>query len=159
MKCACNPDQQYDDCCGRFISGRETPTTPEELMRSRYTAYTQADITYIGNTMKPPALDDFNAEEALRWAKSSKWLKLNVIESSQQKDHGIVEYIAHFLYEDEEHYIHERSEFRRIKGKWYYVDGRNPEKQTPYVANKTAGRNDPCPCGSGKKHKKCCLAG
>jgi len=20
------------------------------------------------------------------------------------------------------------------------------------------GRNDPCPCGSGKKHKKCCLA-
>lgn len=21
------------------------------------------------------------------------------------------------------------------------------------------GRNDPCPCGSGKKHKKCCLAG
>ncbi len=23
---------------------------------------------------------------------------------------------------------------------------------------KTAGRNDPCPCGSGKKYKKCCLA-
>ena len=22
----------------------------------------------------------------------------------------------------------------------------------------TVGRNDPCPCGSGKKHKKCCLA-
>ena len=21
------------------------------------------------------------------------------------------------------------------------------------------GRNDPCPCGSGKKHKKCCLSG
>ena len=20
------------------------------------------------------------------------------------------------------------------------------------------GRNDPCPCGSGKKHKRCCLA-
>lgn len=23
---------------------------------------------------------------------------------------------------------------------------------------KTVGRNDPCPCGSGKKYKKCCLA-
>lgn len=23
---------------------------------------------------------------------------------------------------------------------------------------KTTGRNDPCPCGSGKKYKKCCLA-
>lgn len=21
-----------------------------------------------------------------------------------------------------------------------------------------AGRNDPCPCGSGKRYKKCCLA-
>ncbi|MDO4544143.1 MAG: SEC-C metal-binding domain-containing protein [Clostridia bacterium] len=25
-----------------------------------------------------------------------------------------------------------------------------------FVAEKTAGRNDPCPCGSGKKYKKCC---
>lgn len=30
--------------------------------------------------------------------------------------------------------------------------------QTPYVALVKAGRNDPCPCGSGKKYKKCCGA-
>ena len=24
-------------------------------------------------------------------------------------------------------------------------------------ARKTPGRNDPCPCGSGKKYKQCCL--
>jgi SWIM/SEC-C metal-binding protein len=29
---------------------------------------------------------------------------------------------------------------------------------TPTVAEKKAGRNDPCPCGSGKKYKKCCGA-
>ena len=29
-------------------------------------------------------------------------------------------------------------------------------KQEPYVAEKTVGRNDPCPCGSGKKYKNCC---
>ena len=29
-------------------------------------------------------------------------------------------------------------------------------KQEPYVAGKTIGRNDPCPCGSGKKYKNCC---
>ena len=23
--------------------------------------------------------------------------------------------------------------------------------------NRKVGRNDPCPCGSGKKYKKCCL--
>lgn len=33
---------------------------------------------------------------------------------------------------------------------------RNPQK--PYVAVMKAGRNDPCPCGSGKKYKKCCGA-
>ncbi|MCL4190764.1 MAG: SEC-C domain-containing protein [Thermoguttaceae bacterium] len=27
----------------------------------------------------------------------------------------------------------------------------------PARSRKTAGRNDPCPCGSGKKYKKCCL--
>lgn len=31
--------------------------------------------------------------------------------------------------------------------------------QTPPVTQQKAGRNDPCPCGSGKKYKKCCLAG
>ena len=30
----------------------------------------------------------------------------------------------------------------------------NPPK--PKIAEKKIGRNDPCPCGSGKKHKKCC---
>ena len=27
---------------------------------------------------------------------------------------------------------------------------------TPYIAPPKVGRNDPCPCGSGKKYKKCC---
>ena len=30
------------------------------------------------------------------------------------------------------------------------------EKQKPVRAGKKVGRNDPCPCGSGKKYKKCC---
>lgn len=31
-----------------------------------------------------------------------------------------------------------------------------PEPVEPVRAEKTPGRNDPCPCGSGKKYKKCC---
>lgn len=31
-----------------------------------------------------------------------------------------------------------------------------PPKQRPVHVDKKAGRNDPCPCGSGKKYKKCC---
>ncbi len=35
---------------------------------------------------------------------------------------------------------------------------RNQRRTTtkPIIAEKTVGRNDPCPCGSGKKYKKCC---
>lgn len=40
------------------------------------------------------------------------------------------------------------------------VMGTNQEgedvKQKPIVKGKKIGRNDPCPCGSGKKYKKCC---
>ncbi len=34
---------------------------------------------------------------------------------------------------------------------------RLPKKQSPMKAKAKVGRNDPCPCGSGKKYKKCCL--
>ncbi len=35
-------------------------------------------------------------------------------------------------------------------------DTREKQKQQPIHAEKTVGRNDPCPCGSGKKYKQCC---
>ncbi len=38
------------------------------------------------------------------------------------------------------------------------TDDDEREVQVPYVAEVKAGRNDPCPCGSGKKYKKCCGA-
>ena len=34
--------------------------------------------------------------------------------------------------------------------------GGEPVKRQPVRKTKKPGRNDPCPCGSGKKYKKCC---
>jgi preprotein translocase subunit SecA len=34
-------------------------------------------------------------------------------------------------------------------------DGKKPKKKQPFVKSDTIGRNDPCPCGSGKKYKHC----
>ena len=39
---------------------------------------------------------------------------------------------------------------RRLSG------GGAPASKTPVHAEKKVGRNDPCPCGSGKKYKNCC---
>jgi preprotein translocase subunit SecA len=39
-----------------------------------------------------------------------------------------------------------------------FVGGESSGMKQPVIAEKKAGRNDPCPCGSGKKYKKCCGA-
>ena len=36
-----------------------------------------------------------------------------------------------------------------------YIDPSTPIKQEPIRVEKAPGRNDPCPCGSGKKYKQC----
>ena len=36
--------------------------------------------------------------------------------------------------------------------------GDDTVKATPVRKGKKVGPNDPCPCGSGKKYKKCCGA-
>jgi preprotein translocase subunit SecA len=48
-----------------------------------------------------------------------------------------------------------RREIRAI-GREIVCMGQGGEKKKPLPKLKT-GRNDPCPCGSGKKYKKCCL--
>ena len=37
-------------------------------------------------------------------------------------------------------------------------EGKEPQKKAPAKTDKVVGRNDPCPCGSGKKYKNCCGA-
>ena len=39
-----------------------------------------------------------------------------------------------------------------------FVGGEASGAKQPVLSDKKAGRNDPCPCGSGKKYKKCCGA-
>ena len=36
-----------------------------------------------------------------------------------------------------------------------YIDPSTPAKQEPVKVGPKIGRNDPCPCGSGKKYKNC----
>lgn len=50
-----------------------------------------------------------------------------------------------------------------LKARLEHGTVRMKEEQMPGYKNETvqagpkAGRNDPCPCGSGKKYKKCCM--
>src|SRR5690606_1784066 len=73
----------------------------------------------------------------------------------EQDNEGMVEFIARFNIQDTPQQHHERARFKRHNKKWLYLDG---EEIKPQPIRRTAprvGRNDPCPCGSGKKFKKC----
>ncbi len=165
--CACGSEKRYDQCCGRFIEGKEIPKTPEELMRSRYTAYTLVNLDYVKDTMVSPAADDFDEKAIREWSNGVEWKELEIIRSSEEGDTGLVEFHALFTEQGEMQGVHELSQFRRENGRWFYVDGEDPcdhehghhheHPQTPAVSDRKANRNDACPCGSGKKYKKCCL--
>jgi SEC-C motif domain protein len=150
--CPCGTNKSYVDCCGLYISGKQAAPTPEALMRSRYTAYSKSDIDYIQNTMRGSALTDFDKTATLAWAQRVEWLKLDVIDASERDDHGTVEFVATYRENLQTRTLHERSQFVRENGHWYYIDG----KVTTQNAGKKVGRNEPCPCGSDKKFKKCC---
>lgn len=123
-------------------------------MRSRYTAYTQANIAYITASMRGQALENYDHKNAQQWAESCSWIGLQIIDTQaglENDTQGIVEFIARFEDNHGKQQIHERSQFRKIDGIWFYVSGEHKNI-------KKIGRNDPCHCGSGKKFKKCCAA-
>ncbi len=123
-RCPCGSQIEYQACCGVFHKGKAVAETPEALMRSRYSAYSLASIDYIQRTMQGKPLIGFDKAAAEAWAKSAKWLGLEVLEvENVSSTLGYVTFIAYFMENGKAQAIHERSEFRYIDGQWFYVDG------------------------------------
>lgn len=147
--CPCHSTLLFSDCCEPYLLGSKKPEKPEQLMRSRYTAYSLANIDYIQKTMQKKASKHYNAGTAREWAKSVTWLGLTVIDAPAPNNNtGTVTFFARFLENTAKKCIYEKSLFEKIEGDWFYVDGSTLKLM----------RNDPCPCGSHKKAKNCCLA-
>ncbi len=117
--CPCGSGKAFDLCCQRFLSGQETPRTPLELMRSRYTAYTRQDHRYLKYTWYPNA----RPEGAITTDSSLKWTRLQIIRHEENGPDGIVEFIAHCKVNGRARKLHETSRFLQEEGQWYYLDG------------------------------------
>ncbi|MFI4957445.1 MAG: YchJ family protein [Gammaproteobacteria bacterium] len=143
---------QYESCCGPYITGTALPETPEALMRSRYTAYTQGNIDYIVATQSGPAADDYSPEDARIWAKSLKWEGLEVFNTETSGDIGFVRFDASYQMDRKHYVLSEYSQFHRVDGRWIYWASLALPGHTPV----NEGKNAPCHCGSGKKFKRCC---
>ncbi len=152
QNCHCGSGRLFKKCCGLLLSGRKQALTAEALVRSRYAAYVEENVTYLLKTWhvstRPNSID---------FTKLPRWRSLVIINTGHggiRDKQGTVEFKA--FYEEGLHLgvLHERSRFVRENGCWYYVDGNMPATDTFLSVN--TGRNAPCPCGSGKKFKKCC---
>lgn len=148
--CPCCSGKTYAQCCGPIIDGRSIAVEPEQLMRSRYTAYVIHNADYLIDSWYPDCQMQSQRAAIEESFSGTEWLGLTIVKTATGKnaDEGFVEFFARYTSESEQqnNSIHECSRFIRLNQRWYYVDGTKPQ----------VGRNDPCPCSSGKKYKKCC---
>lgn len=159
MSCHCQSKLDFSKCCEPFHKGELAPTA-ESCMRSRFSAFVECNIDYIRDTHSPNTKDGFDYDGTKQWAEESEFTKLEIVSAQQggEKDStGIVEFKAHYNQNGQKVVHHERSTFEKIEGKWFFSDGSIVSGGTVMRDAPKVGRNDPCPCGSGKKHKKCCL--
>jgi SEC-C motif domain protein len=158
-QCHCGNEVSFEECCLPFHENQKELETAEQCLRSRYSAFVTKNMEYIRQTIHPESVSDFDAESAQAWSEESEWLGLEIKEVSEggAKDpSGEIEFIAVYSSGRNTYRHHEKSNFEKVDNKWYFKDAyiyNQPiERDEPKV-----GRNDPCPCGSGKKFKKCCL--
>ena len=152
-ECHCESGRLFTDCCRPLLAGSSPALTAEALMRSRYTANVLKNTSYLLNTWhstsRPPSIDPDTIPI---------WCGLSVlaVKQGKQGDHrGMVEFRALYRSGTGLGVLHERSRFVFENGRWFYVDGELLESDDQL--SRQTGRNAPCPCGSGKKYKKCCL--
>lgn len=123
-------------------------------MRSRFTAHVVRDYrhlhrTYLG-TAKRPYVEETGDDIA--WTR----LVVHAHEVGPKPDSAFVDFTAYYTEAGEEHALHEKSEFAQIDGVWFYARAVRTGPAPVKSSAPKVGRNDPCPCGSGKKYKHCC---
>jgi SEC-C motif-containing protein len=156
-ECPCGSGKSYSECCEPIIKQAIKAPSPEALMRSRYSAYAKKEVLWLRDSLEKSQRKDFDEKGARQWSEQSEWLGLTIVQSKIEEENvkGWVEFIAKYKQGVIAREHHEISEFVRKNDEWQLTEGR-VVKPEPVRREQTIGRNDPCPCGSGKKYKKCC---
>ena len=158
--CPCGSGQNYSDCCEPIIKGTTPAPTAERLMRARYSAYVKHEIPFIINSCEEgEKIAEIDRKATENWSKNSTWHGLKILRTekgTESDEEGIVEFEATYTEKSGIRDVHhETGYFKKINGAWMYSVG-SVKPMTVVREGAKIGRNDPCPCGSGKKYKKCC---
>jgi len=157
--CPCGSNKAYADCCRPVITGGRRADTAEQVMRSRYSAYVKKELDWLLTSLHPDHRADYDESSSRAWAERATWHGIDIVNTKKggpDDQEGQVEFVVSFTENGVRQEHHELSSFKKLNGTWYFETGK-PLPTRPVVnAAPKAGRNDPCPCGSGKKSKKCC---
>lgn len=116
--CPCGSGKGYAQCCGLYISGTLFAPNAQALMRSRYTAYTLEDETYLLKTWHLSKRPSHLPEQ-----QQVKWIALTVIAHHQEEHTAVVEFSAQFKVNGRATKMREKSRFVFEDGQWFYVSG------------------------------------
>lgn len=118
--CYCGSNIPFGECCALYINGIQKAPSAVALMRSRYTAYVVQNADYLIATTHLSTRKLFSKEEILTWSQENKWLRLEVLASTETT----VTFKAYFLDpEMKAQTHHEHSTFKKEGDVWYYVTG------------------------------------
>ena len=152
--CPCGSQKSYADCCEPIHLQKIPAPTAEALMRSRYSAYAKGVIDWIAASQNSEQTD---MEATRQWSQGNTWLGLQIVRTElggPQDDTGLVEFIAKYSGGTYIETHHEVGSFVKVDGKWLFDKG-EVIPSTVVRKDPKVGRNEPCPCGSGKKYKAC----
>jgi SEC-C motif-containing protein len=119
-ECYCGSSKIFEECCALYINGTQKAPTALALMQSRYSAYATLQAVYLLATTHISERKYYSISEILNWATSNQWLKLEIINATE----NTVEFKAYYLDSKlHEQVHHELSTFKLENGSWFYVDG------------------------------------
>ena len=143
--CPCCSGSSYQVCCQPLHLG-SVANTPEQLMRSRYSAFALTDIQYLLHTSSEQLRATLSHDDLDQTCEAFRFVSLQIISAQDNQ----VEFIANLLLANELHPLHETSTFIKQNAQWKYDTGVLHDTKVTKLS-----RNDKCPCGSGKKYKQC----
>lgn len=189
-KCFCGSGVSFVSCCLPFITIKQSkrlfPQTPEQLMRSRFSAYAKGNSQYIYDTYAKSSQATQSVKEIHDWGQACTWIALQIHSSHsdvlektnnaiEQLPEQFVEFSAFYISDDTLFELRENSRFtletvsetgaetttQSKTVQWRYLDG----DIIKHEALLEIKRKALCPCNfypsawsvkAGKKFKQCC---
>ena len=150
--CPCGSQLSYQQCCQPIISGSQAASSAEQLMRSRFSAFSLKEVDYLMQSWAGQKRVETERSALQQWCEQTKFIRLDIIDhyDGSHPCQAFVEFKATYLFNNKFEVLHETSEFIQAQNRWFYLDGNTA------VYPLAVGRNDLCPCQSGKKSKRCC---